>query len=880
MAFKSLIISFLVLAMNSAVAQTNDVVDAANINSESATVEVKQEEIKKEETKEKATDSTGKKKNVERIEITGSYVRRIDIEGPSPVVTINKEDFEQAGVDTVNDYLRESPLFTGSSDSGDRDGYFRFRGQHAGSTLVLINGMRIPKLGGTSSRGFYNGVENIPTNIIDRVEVLKDGSSALYGSDAMAGVMNFITKKDYDGAEYSNRINIPEIGVGLQQNHNIAFGKSYSNGSWFLSSQFVEQTGYTQQDVGSFFQTAATSRNGSNGSLTSHSGPNGQGFMGRQQFGPQCNAVDEDGRCTINDLSQRYIREPRQNLGTMLAGQIDFNADTNLNVVAMYNRRQRTDLGMVNFINLDQTTGQFIQTDRLGNNPGLQNAGDPNSQTMSLSWRPTDELGTRRVDVLQNAYTVQSQLRKYFADSWKWEIGGSYGYTLEERNHRNGLVSNPAVVQIVENGYNPLDVSASNAGALQAARVSGIEAYEASLATARFLTTGEVFDMASGPASVAIGVEGQWESTADVHDEFLTQGSFNNQFGTESGSRNVNSFFTEFVMYPVDTLEFNIAGRYDEYSDWGSTINPKVSLGFRPSKQILFRSSWGTNFNAPSVRNMIAAETFEFSNLEFNADGRREFGIPVTRYRDENLRPERGTNYNFGTVIQPNKKWTITLDQWNFEGQDTLTRFSAFNYNRAYQAFANDPNADARMAELGVDIERDPSGNLTRVRFPHVFNMGERTIRGIDIGTKFNSPIRLFGRVLKFRAGFDHTHMLVHKTQSAEVLPIFNRTDLEWKNTLSFGLSTRAHNYRLAARTLAGDTGQFTGTRTHTEYDFNYGWTIPWWTGRVQLGVKNLLNTRPPVERDDALVNFNSGFNAYAFNALGRRYYVGYSHSF
>ena len=90
--------------------------------------------------------------------------------------------------------------------------------------LFLINGIRVPKLGG-DGRGFYTGVENIPTNIIERVEILKDGSSALYGSDAMAGVMNFITKKDYDGVEYSTRINVPEIGEGIQQNHNLAFGK-------------------------------------------------------------------------------------------------------------------------------------------------------------------------------------------------------------------------------------------------------------------------------------------------------------------------------------------------------------------------------------------------------------------------------------------------------------------------------------------------------------------------------------------------------------------------------------------------------------------------------------------------------------------------------
>ena len=195
----------------------------------SATVEVSADQVDEAQDQEAAEQESEQQAvtsatpaNMEKIEVTGSYIKRIDTEGPSPVVTVDQEDFNQAGVDTVSDYLRESPLFGGSTDSGNRDGYFRFRGQSAGSTLVLLNGMRIPKLGG-QGRGFYAGVEAIPTNVIERVEILKDGSSALYGSDALAGVMNFITRKDYDGAEYSTRINAPEIWCGPSAKPQLGF---------------------------------------------------------------------------------------------------------------------------------------------------------------------------------------------------------------------------------------------------------------------------------------------------------------------------------------------------------------------------------------------------------------------------------------------------------------------------------------------------------------------------------------------------------------------------------------------------------------------------------------------------------------------------------
>ena len=153
------------------------------------------------------------------------------------------------------------------------------------------------------------------------------------------------------------------------------------------------------------------------------------------------------------------------------------------------------------------------------------------------------------------------------------------------------------------------------------------------------------------PASIAFGIEGQWENSRDAHDQFLTEGTFSRVFGTEEGSRNVNSVFTELVMYPVDQVEFQAAGRLDSYSDWGSTFNSKFALGFRPSNKMLLRASWGTNFKAPSVRNMIASPSQEFHNLDMGPDLSRQFGVPVTRYRYDQLGPEKAINYNFGTVI-------------------------------------------------------------------------------------------------------------------------------------------------------------------------------------------------------------------------------------
>lgn len=868
---RSLCALSLTLSAGSSFAQS-DVLDANQISQESAKIEIK-EDIKKEKSDEETSN-----KNIEKLEVTGSYVRRIDIEGPSPVVTFEKQDFENAGVDTVSDYLKESPLFGGSTDSGNRDGYFEFRGQHAGSTLILINGMRVPKLGGPS-RGFYAGVEAIPTNIIDRVEILKDGSSALYGSDAMAGVMNFITKKDYDGAEYSVRVNIPEINKGLQQNHTLAFGKSYNRGSWFVSTQYVEQRGYNEANVGNYYNdpTVSASSNGSSTFFKTKDQLNGD----RQDIELPCPPDATDG-CEVDDRHLSYVREPRENIGTLLTGRYDINSDISLSFVGMYNRRKRMDLGVPNFINIDRKSGhELLDVNQFGSNELKLKSNGNNFAELNFS--PISEVGGRQVEILQNSFSTQTKLEGYFLDSWSWNLSGSYAYSIEERNHQRGLVDLDGVRNLLYTTNYDVTNVAQNTGAFNSLNVQGIEAYEASLSTARFVSTGELFEMqdlygAGGPVSIAFGTEAQWETTADAHDQSLIDANINQIIDeNQKGSRTVTSFFTELVAYPLDALEVQLAGRLDNYSDFGDTLNPKVSIGWRPSNKVLFRTSWGTNFNAPSVRNMMQRNTDGSERFRINNDGDRRF-IPTTRYRAADLRPEKGENYNFGVVVQPNKKWTFSVDQWNFHGKETIARLSPNAYTSLLESIG-----EAELEKIGATFTKDVEGNLTSARVPHVMNTGEKLISGLDFSIAFRSPIRLLGRVLRASAKMDHTHMFVRKVKSSPTAPFYHRRDLEWKNTMSFSLNSQNHGYRLAARTLAGDTDNRTQgdiMRTSTEYDFNYSYSIPWWTASFSLGVKNMFDTRPPVNRAGSYVDFSNGYNTYAFNALGRRYYVGYSQSF
>ena len=251
------------------------------------------------------------------------------------------------------------------------------------------------------------------------------------------------------------------------------------------------------------------------------------------------------------------------------------------------------------------------------------------------------------------------------------------------------------------------------------------------------------------------------------------------------------------VAYPLNSVEFQAAGRFDQYSDFGGTFNPKFALAYRPSRTILFRTSWGTNFKAPTVGDMIAqdrptTEDLNFCDPSIPGNNCDEVRTEATRYRDPNLRPQTGTNYNFGTVIQPNRNWTFTIDQWNFEGTNTITAISDGVWNDIFESLGSGAQARQVLNDMGVTYDTDEQGNVVSgsARLPLITNMGSRDIRGLDIGVNFNSPIRLFGRVLNGSFSFDHTHMLAYQDRRAPSLPLSNRRDLEWKNNLSLGLRT------------------------------------------------------------------------------------------
>ena len=251
--------------------------------------------------------------------------------------------------------------------------------------------------------------------------------------------------------------------------------------------------------------------------------------------------------------------------------------------------------------------------------------------------------------------------------------------------------------------------------------------------------------------------------------------------------------------------------------------------------------------------------------------------VPVTRYRDPNLTHETSNHYNFGVVVQPNKQWSFTVDQFNYRGQGPIGKISPTAYTVIEGVAGGDP---AALGAIGAEINRDessPERDLLSMRIPEVFNRHTRTVSGLDIKIGWNQKMSLAGKAMNMNVTSSHSHTLRSTTQVHSSLPIRGRDDLNWRNTTTASLSTRGHSLYAAARTASGSTrASQSKIETHTEYDLTYSLRTKW-GGSFTAGVKNIFNANPPVNLRNDFVTF--GNVAGGFDPRRRRYVLGYSQS-
>lgn len=588
---------------------------------------------------------------LDRIEVTGSRIRQADMETSQPVMTISREDIQNTGLTTVADILQNltsagSPAISRGDvlASGENVGgyYVDLRNLGASRTLILVNGRRL----GANTTGLQD-LGQIPASAIQRIDVLKDGASSIYGSDAIAGVVNVITRTRFDGAEANVYFGQYGQGDGSIQTFDATIGHSGDRGGVTLSVEYGKEDPVWAKDrwysadgsLGPDFPGAGWSPVSQQG-LFIHP-DSGEWMTLRPGEDPSDPAsyrpYTEDDYANSNQ--QMMARTGMERRSIYAAGEFDFTDNIRLVGDALYNHRTTTA----------QSAGYPFQSGAFGIPLSGESAVNPfpgtELQFMRRLWempRATEnELSTYRVSgALQGVFEIGERY-------WDWEVGGSWNRNEMLKSGR-GDGSLPAMAAALGPSFVNADgqlqcgtpgapiAIGTNLGAGECMPWSPLQPYGADGAgnlgnsdlqaflfpyyhdrgltestTYNATLSGSLFAMPAGDLGMAVGYEHRKETGRFVPDAF-NQAGLNTGLPatTTQGSYSLDEMFLEFNvplladMPGAQELSLNLATRYSDYDTFGDTLNNKFGLTWRPTEDLLVRGTYAEGFRAPSIDNL------------------------------------------------------------------------------------------------------------------------------------------------------------------------------------------------------------------------------------------------------------------------------------
>ena len=550
---------------------------------------------------------------VERIEVTGSRLKRTDMENATPVTTITSEQLTSLGIQDVGEFLQSSSVMSGSpvatttNNGGDGSAFVELRGLGSSRTLLLVNGRR----------PVSNDMQNIPASMIERVEILKDGASATYGADAVAGVVNIITKRNFDGLEFTAQTKQNfDVDAGEQTSFSLIAGKKFDTGHLVFNVDYVKQKEIYQGDVTDVdffqhpwnvedpdsFQANGLIPPGQDGANAFDAGssiiPCGNFFL----FGKPGSYTN--GKCrdngdqsasdlaTLNDMRRydgskdtynfnpvNYLQTPYEKLNFYIDGSFELNDDVTLYSETRINKREsRQELAAVpyntgtdpGFTVIDPVTGISYS------GVSKDNYYNPFGEDVKQARRRMLEGGRSfEQDILRAQQVIGADIT--LNDVWSLDVNYNYGYSQRTDNDF-GQLYGPNLAKAlgpsfkdadgnvvcgtagnVINGCVPLNLF-GGAGSITSDMLDYITAplvdsSNYKLETFTAFLGGELFDLPAGSVSAGFGYEYRGEKAeANVDSgKFMSQVSGNKSKGT-NGSFYVNSLFAEFRIPVVEGL--------------------------------------------------------------------------------------------------------------------------------------------------------------------------------------------------------------------------------------------------------------------------------------------------------------------------------------
>ncbi|WP_211467999.1 TonB-dependent receptor plug domain-containing protein, partial [Collimonas silvisoli] len=570
----------------------------------------------------------------ERITITGSNISRVNRAGPTAVEIIKRSEIEKSGASTVVELLSKLPSvsveLSGNSSSSFAKGAasVALRGLSAKYTLILLNGRRMANYGfANNAEDTFVDLNSLPLAAIESVEILRDGASAIYGSDAVAGVINFKTRRNYQGVEASANLGTNEKGDGGTANASVTagWGDLDKDGQNLLLTVDVMRRNPLSSDKHDATSNSDFRRfGGSDGrSIDRYLGSLFDITTAEPGFPiPGCrgtidtNAGTGDTRCFTDSVVRLSPDVLRGGVSAIFTKRLSGHGE--LFGEASYGHGESTT--QRGFPQFDST---FVGKTAGSINPGLANLPGRSADGSLEGFTPGDQLRLYR-----GIYEAAPMQTKVSSDSvrlvggWRGEIGkwDSEAAVSLNQNRLNEVDSNAVLKDassaslqsglLGTGGYDPF-IYWNPASVINPLLTSTKRVATSRLGTVDWkMSTPDIFAFNGAPVGFAWGVQASRESIDDRPDALAVAGKIAGMGANSSkAGRSVYSLYGEFNLPLMKQVEMQLALRGDRYSDFGNSINPKIAVAWRPSNQIMLRGSATTSFKAPTLPEIASTTT-------------------------------------------------------------------------------------------------------------------------------------------------------------------------------------------------------------------------------------------------------------------------------
>ena len=854
-------------------------------------------------------DSEEDTADVGRVTVTGSRIKRVDIEGPAPVVIITAEEMEQKGFSQVSEVL--DSLVQNTGGTADQSFTFGFvpatsapdlRGFGQNGTLVLIDGRRIPVYPIPQS-GVSNIVDfaNIPTVQIDRIEILTDGASAIYGSDAIAGVINIITRKDFEGVNLDVRLG--DTADGGYQTERVQLFAGTGAGDTRISGTFeywhndpiwARDRDYAGSDVanprGAYSVGGATFVDLFTDNQFLFQAPGcgtPDGPLGGLGIPDQNVPIFTGGDvwCAFNRTAYRqlFAEQKRTSASTYIEHDL-------ANEVTAFFRAGYTDQ-RTNWQLEPNFYGAFV----FGTTPADDDRVLTPLTQPDWGWVPGGQAnnyapeGNPGVFVrrLNNGLQALAGLKGTFGSRniYDWDVGIAYN-KIDISVLRPNIISS-TFNEAVSNGldlFQPIPQSVVETTSFLASRNS-----ESTNTTIDGTISGDTgLELPGGPLAFAVHADFTDEEFSNVPDAISLNGDAFDGGSAGSGERKHYGLGVELGIPVLATVNVSAALRYDDYDDLSTTgdaTSPKIGIEWRPIRDLLVRGGWGESFRAPDMQRLFGATTNAFTTVNDPVTGLQVQSVAIRSGSNPNLVPEEGENWNVGVVWDAFEGFTVSLDWVSIELEQIVTTLSA-------QSILNlcGPNQDGPTCG---NVTRDAQGTLQGGFISQqASNLSLQSYEGLDFRFRYTLDTARAGTFTTELAGAYVDTLETQTTSTSEVVENIGFATLpELRANLDFLYEIGDFSARLFViwvdEMCGVNGGTAPGATTCEPEEFiddymltnlNASYDLGDW-GRFSLGINNVFDEDPaddPTNNQWPWFFNNGGFS----NPIGREITLAWNKQF